>query len=453
MDLDEKKLLLNLTEFLGLEFDKEKDLINYKYYKREGMLEKICIEKPDFTSINDNLKKMEFKDTLLYNSRYFEQLVLLPSESESIDKRKKPILIEDKELGFKYELSKPSREYLIASFQEFFKDKSKCPSLFVSRKSRASQEHDIEESRARTKRMANFISRRSIKIRNEKENKLDEFFKDFNRFLGNTIKIESSKKDLNQDSFKKLCDSFSFSLGYNLNLPLIEFRFLEKSIKPIQRLKLDEICAPQRLYNEKLIYYYQQALSGSNPVLEYLSFYQILEYFYDIVFKEDLVNDVKNKLINPDFSPKDKKSIEELIELVKEGKFEEKKALILVLGKYIDGKKLRSKLIEYDIDYYNYLTKKKVKFADADHIQEKSKNKDKFISKTSLADRIYKIRNALIHSKEGNEAIYVPFTSDEEILMKELPLIQFIAEQVIINSSDEINLTNLESTPIKSAGF
>ena len=450
MDFDEKKLVSNFTKLLRLDFDEERDILCYKSHSRE-----VYINKPDFTSYIENLKEMKFEDTLIYNSKYFEQLVFLPAESRSIlgyNRSVKTVLsIEDSELGFKYKFGRPSAEYILASLQDFFKNKSKCPSLFALGLSSRSQELDFKKVRQIFRNRTHISTRRAInRIDKDKDIDFDDFFEIVLQylFLGHTIKIESTKKNLNSDSFKKLCDSFSFSLGYNLNLPIIEFRFLEKSMQPIQRLEISEICAPQRIYNEKLIYYYQQALSGSNPVLEYLSFYQIFEYFYGIVFREDLIMDVKNKITNPGFSPKDKKSIDELIELVKEGNFEEKKALILVLEKYIDGKKLRNKLIEYDKDYYNYLIKDKVKFADADRIQEKSKKKDTFIVNTTLADRIYKIRNALIHSKEGNEAIYVPFTSDEEILMKELPLIQFIAEQVIINSSEDMNLTNLESTHI-----
>jgi hypothetical protein len=55
-----------------------------------------------------------------------------------------------------------------------------------------------------------------------------------------------------------------------------------------------------------------------------------------------------------------------------------------------------------------------------------------------LSNRIYNVRNALIHSKEGEKRRYVPFSENENELRKELPLIRLVAEQIIINSSKNI---------------
>jgi hypothetical protein len=56
----------------------------------------------------------------------------------------------------------------------------------------------------------------------------------------------------------------------------------------------------------------------------------------------------------------------------------------------------------------------------------------------TLSNRIYNVRNALIHSKEGEKRRYVPFSENENELRKELPLIRLVAEQIIINSSKNI---------------
>ena len=50
-----------------------------------------------------------------------------------------------------------------------------------------------------------------------------------------------------------------------------------------------------------LLIYYKLAFSSSNPYIQYISFYHVIEYFYDEVFKKKMVNDLMGKLTQPDF--------------------------------------------------------------------------------------------------------------------------------------------------------
>lgn len=54
---------------------------------------------------------------------------------------------------------------------------------------------------------------------------------------------------------------------------------------------------------------------------------------------------------------------------------------------------------------------------------------------TKIRDRVYNTRNSLVHSKSGkNFQRYRPY-KDESQLQLEIPLVQAIAELIIINSS------------------
>ena len=52
-----------------------------------------------------------------------------------------------------------------------------------------------------------------------------------------------------------------------------------------------------------------------------------------------------------------------------------------------------------------------------------------------LSQRIYSVRNAIVHSKDCDKLRYQPFNNDDE-LRKEIPLIKSIAEIVIINTAE-----------------
>ena len=59
-----------------------------------------------------------------------------------------------------------------------------------------------------------------------------------------------------------------------------------------------------------------------------------------------------------------------------------------------------------------------------------------------LAARIYKTRNALVHNKSNEtrlseRGLYKPF-KDKEELSKEIPLMRFLAESIIVNSSEPL---------------
>lgn len=59
-----------------------------------------------------------------------------------------------------------------------------------------------------------------------------------------------------------------------------------------------------------------------------------------------------------------------------------------------------------------------------------------------MANRVYKTRNSLVHSKSNevklNErGIYKPF-KDSKALLKEIPLLKEISEEIIIKSASEL---------------
>lgn len=45
-----------------------------------------------------------------------------------------------------------------------------------------------------------------------------------------------------------------------------------------------------------------------------------------------------------------------------------------------------------------------------------------------------RIKNSIVHSKSGEKAVYSPFV-DDDALRKEIPLLRYIAEEIIIKTS------------------
>ena len=64
------------------------------------------------------------------------------------------------------------------------------------------------------------------------------------------------------------------------------------------------ISAPRRIYKKELVEQYNMASISDDPFIKYLCYYHILEHFYEAVYKENLINAVRDILTSPVFSIK-----------------------------------------------------------------------------------------------------------------------------------------------------
>lgn len=196
---------------------------------------------------------------------------------------------------------------------------------------------------------------------------------------------------------------------------------------------------PRREYISDVVDYYRLAFSSADPYIKYISFYHIMEYFYDEVYKRKIVADLINKITHPDFSYKDEEKVYEIATFVKNrmhmndesGQGDELESLKYVLKEYVDIEQLKNKVNSIDQDSIMFYQSNKVAFCKAPTIPWN----DSEGVYNQIARRIYYTRNSLIHSKSGkNRERYKPY-KDEKELQKEIPLVRVIAEMIIINSS------------------
>lgn len=259
-----------------------------------------------------------------------------------------------------------------------------------------------------------------------------------------TLKVSSTaRKSANE--FDKFSSAFLFNITYNTDTALVQQRDFDELLRTgritrNRRSNIDEIDPPRRAYIPDLIHHYQLAVGTENPMLEYISYYHIAEHFFESVFNEALVEKVRNKLTHPDFSYKRKKDISSLIkEIGKSIKmrdesmtFNEQEGLRLTLQKYLDVNELVCKLNEYDSSLVEYYKLESVSFSGANTVH--LEGDDEEVIYKNLAARIYKNRNSIVHSKESEKAKYTPFR-DDKTLVKEVPLLRFISEKIIFETS------------------
>lgn len=262
-----------------------------------------------------------------------------------------------------------------------------------------------------------------------------------------SLKI-TSNTPMKLKSFHKLVTSYIFQISFNLSSVIIPIKTLDELFRRrisgrMRRSSINELDPPRRAYTNDLVYHYQMALSSDVSFLSYLSFYHIFEHYFESVFNDDLIETVKRELTSPSFSYKRKNDIAGLIKKVSKAvqlrgenqSFNEQAALKLTLDKYVVVDTLKADLESYKSGQTDYYKLNKVTFSEGDTIDFDDIDKEKIIAQ--IAKRVYKTRNSLVHSKDGDKSKYTPFHDDKQLL-PELPLLQFMAEQVIINSSEDI---------------
>lgn len=291
------------------------------------------------------------------------------------------------------------------------------------------------------------FGRRGIE-ENQTESSNPSFFEVLRRSLPGieTVKIKS-QNTTRKNRFEQLMYAYLFSLSYNLSLSIYPVRFFDELFSPLKisrlrRASVEEIEPPRRTYINDLILHYQKGVSSDSLDHQFLSFYHILEHFFEKIYNEDLISRMRNELTQPGFSYKRKTDIEKLIKIIErrlkykndEFQINELEALELVLRKYLTNlEEIRNELNAVDSNLITFFKTFEVPFSKGNKVNFEVESE---VYK-NLAKRIYYTRNSIVHSKETDKEKYVPFKDDKE-LINEIYLMRIIAEKIIINNSKEI---------------
>lgn len=244
----------------------------------------------------------------------------------------------------------------------------------------------------------------------------------------------------------KLTRSYLFNISYNYDITLELLS--EEDTRGLDRnhRRLSGQLFPLKEYNAELLNYYKQAQTSEMPVLQYLAYYHIIEFFYLSISEQNMYEQIKQQVASPMFSANNEESLKLLYQTFKkisktqkeEDVWDERNALLLCLKKFVsDLSLLKAAINSIQTNALNYYKENDVSFADeAKAINWSLQDNDIY---TLIRNRIYSVRNAIVHSKDGEKSRYKPFKHDKE-LNKEIPLIRAVAEFVIIYSAKDIKI-------------
>lgn len=277
--------------------------------------------------------------------------------------------------------------------------------------------------------------------------------------IGDLFRIITVKVDVTASvtvgMFTNMVNSYLYNIAFNYGEAFEKMNFSEDRFLYRRKLTRDGQLFPYRKYNNHLVKYYYQALAADMPSTQFLAFYHVAEFFFQKLAENNALERLKQTMTDPSFSPQNEKDIKKLYngikkiihEQRKDGVWEEKNGLKLCLEKYVPSiERLKDKIETLDQTAVSYYKENPVAFAEfngkqsADSLRIDFNNNDRDVYQ-AVCNRVYLVRNAIAHSKEGEYLRYEPFRHDKE-LKKEMPLIRAIAEEIIINSSEQLNVPN-----------
>jgi len=423
-----KEIITKLLPEAEIKLTKKKMSINLERYDFTRNWE---IDLDYLNKILEQVNEKKLKgETVMYDERSYETILKFESPHSLFDISEiKDIEKEDHDNKIRYSIGHTSKEYLLFALKNFGDQWIKNPLVKMRIRRVGYRSHYRSKQFIQEEKIKDFLdllikasipARYSLQIHSESEKTVKEF--------------------------EELADSFMFTISYNLSVAMIKIKFLDEYIPTerihrVRRTSIEKFEPPRRKYIPSLVHHYQMGIATDDPMLQFISFYQILEYFFEKIYKEELFSKIRNKITNPSFSYKNDSDLNGLIKIVKSNmqtrggaiSYNENYALRLTLKKYItDLDELKEKLKEYDKTLLNYYQNNPVPFSKGNIINWNSQDTNTILE--NIADRIYKTRNSIIHSKESDKPKYTPF-KDEKSLSKEIPLVKFMAEEAIIRSA------------------
>ena len=253
------------------------------------------------------------------------------------------------------------------------------------------------------------------------------------------IGITEHDKALNL--LEDLSNSLFMQIDFRFDSPLSLVRSRQPRRGARSRGRLDQdnqLTYPRHSYERtpSSLYWYARSAT-SMPLLQFLAFYQCIEFFFPQFSRQETIAKIKNVLKDPAFNWTNDSDINTILNVTLEGRrgslLDERKQLRATLEHCVDGRALHDFLNQteertrYFGSDYKKISEKRISLSKEDDVVEQT------------AERMYDIRCKVVHTKnleggEGEEMI-IPFSKEADLMIDDVELIKFLARKVLIASS------------------
>jgi hypothetical protein len=191
------------------------------------------------------------------------------------------------------------------------------------------------------------------------------------------------------------------------------------------------------------LYWYARSAAGM-PLLQFLAFYQVIEFYFPIYSQSEAQRKLKAILKDPTFRGDRDTDIGKLlaaIHISRSGAFgDERSQLRATLNECVDPDPLRA-FLETDLERKEFYSTSKSKSTPYHKISLANPSTD---LRNDVADRIYDIRCKIVHTKidsrDRDVELLLPFSKEAEQLSVDIDLVQYLAQRVLVSGSTPFNV-------------
>lgn len=256
---------------------------------------------------------------------------------------------------------------------------------------------------------------------------------------GVTIKVDGADTSSHDEALETL-ERYAAAMLFDLDVVYGIHMQLAKRRRQNRRRRRERPSNPPKFPRNKYagqaleLYQYGRSAAGL-PLLEYLAYYQSIEYFFPFFAKEQTVHSVRSQLLHPGFDPLNDDALNRLINLAapaaKTG-MAEREQLRATIRACMTEADVRD-FIESLPEYSEHFCAKRQKIKGVGAFQLSDNQRD---IRDQAADRIYAIRCRIVHSKQdggGNSHdVLLPSSAETESLLADVELIRLVAQRALI---------------------
>jgi hypothetical protein len=270
-----------------------------------------------------------------------------------------------------------------------------------------------------------------------------------------TLKVKGATVAHHHDQAVELLEEvsravlFEIDLRYGLALSLSPLFYIDRARRTTadgkqeprqhrrREVSKDKPSLPKNGYPAKPLALYWYARSASNmPLLQYLAYYQVLEYHFTSYYRRETLDRLRHELLDPRFSPQNDTHLNRLVNIATsdgKGFGTERDQLRATVRACIPA----SSLEEYldDPDRRDFFTGRQP-INSLPRLDFSPKGAD---LRDQTSDRIYEIRCRIVHTKsesrDQHPELILPFSKEADSLGFDIDLAQYLAQRILINQA------------------
>jgi hypothetical protein len=248
------------------------------------------------------------------------------------------------------------------------------------------------------------------------------------------------------DILERISNSILFQLDLHTDVPVFLARrreFFDR--RPRRSPAPGVMSAPAFQYdNEPMALYWYARTSQQVPLLSFLAFYQVLEFYFPVFSAERAHATLRNLLKDPRFDVANDLHIARLVQAIRpnasgRGFGDERAQLQATIQACVTPLQMSEFFRSDDRLFKFYDRHGKQRMPIVETKLPVSTDSD---LRPLVAQRVYDIRNRIVHTKSGEPGseVLLPFSRESRLLRFDIQLIQYLARQALIATSNPLRL-------------